>query len=73
MFFEMVDLVTIEFLCWWKLSQWYFKWWTESQMNFVISGNDHNDFFEWWTWSHTLFQPLELVTLFFLQLWPIPY
>ena len=57
MFFEMVDLVTIEFLCWWKWSQWYFKWWTWSQMNFVISGNDNNYFF----WM------VDLVQAFFFQ------
>ena len=67
MFFEMVDLVTIEFLCWWKWSQWYFKWWTESQMNFVISGNYHNGFLSGGLGHKWILSSVEMITMIFLN------
>ena len=67
MFFEMVDLVTIEFLCWWKWSQWYFKWWTESQMNFFISGNYHNGFLSGGLGHKWILSSVEMITMIFLN------
>ena len=61
----MVDLVKIEFCHQWKLSQCFFKWWTWSQMNFVVSGNDHNVFLSGGLGHKWILPSVEMITMIF--------